>query len=270
MSEHSLVGRKALVTGGARGIGAAIASTLAQAGAAVMIADTPDQADQAGQAAAAALSRNRAEAGFVPLDVADELQWQHAVTAMMDTLGGFDLLINNASVGTTGLVTDIDAAGLRHMCEVNIIGTALGMKHAFRAMRPGGIAGRGGTVINIASVAAGIAFPAIAGYSGTRSAVQRMTRIAAMEACKLGYGVRVNCIHPGMIATATGLQLAADIFRNGLAVDAADTAGAGAGQMPMRCSNQIIDATDAALRLSLQQARFATGAGLPVDGGTGI
>src|SRR4249919_93045 len=71
-------------------------------------------------------------------------------------------------------------------------------------------AGRGGAVVNIASVAATIAFPGIAVYSATKSAVDRLTRVAAMESGKLGYGVRVNCIYPGLVPTAMGAGLAND------------------------------------------------------------
>ena len=90
------------------------------------------------------------------------------------------------------------------MLEVNLLGTALGLKHAFRTMRPGGAAGKGGAIINVASVAATIAFPGIAVYSATKSGVDRLTRVAAMESGKLGYGVRVNCIYPGLVPTAMG------------------------------------------------------------------
>ena len=90
------------------------------------------------------------------------------------------------------------------MLEVNILGTTLGLKHGLRTMRPDGAAGKGGSIINVASVAATIAFPGIAGYSATKSAVDRLTRVAAMESGKLGYGVRVNCIYPGLVPTAMG------------------------------------------------------------------
>ena len=92
------------------------------------------------------------------------------------------------------------------MLEVNVLGTMLGLKHGLRAMRPGGAAGGGGAIINIASVAATIAFPAIAGYSATKSAVDRLTRVAAMESGKLGYGVRVNCVYPGLVPTDDGRE----------------------------------------------------------------
>src|SRR5208282_667236 len=114
-------------------------------------------------------------------------------------LGGFDILVNNAGIEVTALVVHVDAGELRKMLDVNLVGTMLGMKHAFRAMRPNGVAGKGGAIVNISSVAATIAFPAIAGYSATKSGVDRMTRVAAMEAGKLGYGVRVNCIFPGLV-----------------------------------------------------------------------
>ena len=191
-----LKGRKALVTGGARGLGAGMAEALAEAGASVMIGDI---LGDAGQSTAKAIAGKGVKAGFVPLDVTDEASWEEAVAATISELGGFDILINNAGIEITSLVIDVKADDLARMCAVNIVGTALGMKHAFRAMKPGGAAGKGGAIVSISSVAATIAFPGIAGYSGTKSAVDRMTRIAAMESGKLGYGVRVNCIYPGLV-----------------------------------------------------------------------
>ncbi|WP_276329321.1 SDR family NAD(P)-dependent oxidoreductase [Bradyrhizobium erythrophlei] len=195
MSEKTLAGRKALVTGGARGIGAAIAEALTNAGAAVMIGDI---LSDLGKETASRLAKTGAKTGFVELNVTDDAQWERAVATTIATLSGYDILINNAGIEVTSLVVDLKAEDLRRMCDVNIVGTGLGMKHAFRAMRPGGGAGAGGAIVNVASVAATIAFPAIAGYSGTKSAVDRMTRVAAMEAGKLGYGVRVNCLYPGL------------------------------------------------------------------------
>src|SRR4029434_1880194 len=109
---------------------------------------------------------------------------------------------------------------------MNIVGAALGLKHAVRAMRPGGAAGKGGSVVNISSVAATIAFPAIAGYSDTQSAVDRLTLGAAMEAGKLGYGVRVNCVYPGLVPTEMGMKLAGDVVAAGL-FPSPDAAGGG-------------------------------------------
>src|SRR4051794_35992568 len=187
MSVWDLNGRRALVTGGARGLGQAMAESLAKAGAAVMIGDV---LDELGTETARLLAKDGATAAFTHLDVTDEASWEAAVAATVAELGGFDVLVNNAGIEITSLVVDIDPDQLRRMLDVNVVGTALGMKHGLRAMRPGGPAGSGGgSIVNIASVAATIAFPGIAGFSASKSAIDRMTRIAAAEAGKLGYGV---------------------------------------------------------------------------------
>ena len=153
---------------------------------------------------------------------------------------------------------------------MNVVGTALGLKHAFLAMRPGGAAGHGGSIVNISSVAATIAFPGIAGYSATKSAVDRMTRVAAMEAGKLGYGVRVNCIYPGLVPTEMGVKLAVDLTGFGLfeSVDAA--VGAVVEQTPLGALGEVQHMADAVVFLASDAAAFITGVGLPVDGGMGM
>jgi NAD(P)-dependent dehydrogenase (short-subunit alcohol dehydrogenase family) len=155
------------------------------------------------------------------------------------------------------------------MCDVNIVGVGLGMKHALRAMKPGGAAGKGGAIVSISSVAATIAFPGIAGYSGTKSAVDRMTRVAAMEAGKLGYGVRVNCIFPGLVPTDMGMQLAGDVVAVGLFPSAEAAVGAVVEQTPLGRLGNVAEMADAVVFLCSDAARFITGAGLPVDGGMG-
>jgi 3alpha(or 20beta)-hydroxysteroid dehydrogenase len=267
MNDQSLAGRKALVTGGARGIGAEIATALAKAGASVMIGDI--LLDLARETAGG-IAKLGVKAGATKLDVTDDNQWEQAVGATISTLGGFDILINNAGIEITSLVVDIKSEDVLRMCNVNVVGTALGMKHAFRAMRPDGAAGKGGAVVNISSVAATIAFPAIAGYSGTKSAVDRMTRVAAMESGKLGYGVRVNCIYPGLIPTEMGMQLATDIVKVGLAPDINAAVAGVVEQTPLGRLAEVSDIGDAAVFLCSNQARFITGVGLPVDGGMGM
>lgn len=267
MNPCSLAGRKALITGGARGLGAGMAQALAAAGAAVVVGDI---LDGVGTATVQALRAGGATAHFVHLDVTDEAQWETAVATTVRELGGFDILINNAGVEETALVTDIDVAALRRMLDVNIVGTALGLKHAFRAMRPGGAAGQGGAVVNVASVAATIAFPAIAGYSATKSAVDRLTRVAAMESGQLGYGVRVNCIYPGLVPTDMGMKLAGDVVTAGLFPSPDAAVAAIVAQTPLGRLGTVADMADAVVFLCSDAARFITGAGLPVDGGMGM
>jgi NAD(P)-dependent dehydrogenase (short-subunit alcohol dehydrogenase family) len=138
MTRFELVGRKALVTGGARGLGAGIAEALARAGAAVMIADV---LEPEGKATADAVARLGVISGFVRLDVTDEADWEAAIAATIGELGGLDVLVNNAGILIASLVVDVDPADVRRMNDVNIVGTLLGIKHGLRAMRPGGAAG---------------------------------------------------------------------------------------------------------------------------------
>ena len=267
MSGKSLAGRKALVTGGARGIGAAIAEALAHAGASVMIGDI--LADL-GKQTAGRLAKEGAKTGFVELNVTDDAQWEKAVAATIATLGGYDILINNAGIEITSLVVDLKAEDLRRMCDVNIVGTGLGMKHAFRAMRPGGGAGAGGAIVNIASVAATIAFPGhcrlfrhqigcrphdAGRRDGSRQAwLRRAGQLSLSRA----------------VPTDMGMQLANDIVAAGLAPDAGAAVASVVEQTPLGRLGEVGDMADAAVFLCSNEARFITGAGLPVDGGMGM
>jgi NAD(P)-dependent dehydrogenase (short-subunit alcohol dehydrogenase family) len=267
MSVYDLTGRKALVTGGARGLGEGMARALARAGAAVVIGDIREDL---GKATADSLRESGAHAEFVPLDVTSEVSWAHAVPQAIGYLDGLDVLVNNAGVEITSLLVDIDPEEVRRQLEVNVLGTALGVKHGFRVMRPGGTAGAGGAIINVASVAATIAFPGIAVYSATKSAVDRLTRVAAMESGKLGYGVRVNCVYPGLVPTEMGAQLARDCATIGLFPSADEAAAAVVALTPLGRLGEVADMADVVVFLASDGARFITGAGLPVDGGMGM
>ena len=122
MNDQGLAGRKALVTGGARGIGAEIATALAKAGASVMIGDI---LHDLARETAGGIAKLGVTAGATKLDVTDDNQWEQAVGATISTLGGFDILINNAGIEITSLVVDIKSEDVLRMCNVNVVGTAL-------------------------------------------------------------------------------------------------------------------------------------------------
>lgn len=265
MTALDLTGRTALVTGGAQGLGEGMALALAAAGARVVVADLQDDLG-----AKVADSLEGDGHGFVHLDVTDEGSWENAVTAAASDFGGLDVLVNNAGVEISSLIVDVDPKDVRTMLEVNILGTALGLKWGLRAMRPDGVAGKGGSIINISSVAATIAFPGIPIYSATKSAVDRLTRVAAMEAGKLGYGVRVNCIYPGLVPTAMGQGLAADMAKLGLFASPEEAVGAVIELTPSGRLGEVADMADAVVFLASDSARFVNGVGLPVDGGMGM
>jgi 3alpha(or 20beta)-hydroxysteroid dehydrogenase len=262
MSEQ-LAGRRVLITGGARGLGAGMATAMAAAGASVMLADV---LKDVGEQTAAEIPGAR----FVELDVTDDAQWEAAVAHTVTALGGLDVVVNNAGIEVTSLIVDTEPDDVRRMLEINLLGTMLGLKHAFRAMRPGGAAGHGGSVINISSVAATIAFPAIGGYSATKSGVDRLTRVAAMESGKLGYGVRVNCLYPGLVPTDMGVKLAVETSALGLFESPDAAVGAVVELTPSGRLAEVSDIADAAVFLASDASRFVNGVGLPVDGGMGM
>src|SRR5258708_31949983 len=124
-----MAGGKAMDMRAAGGIGVAIAGADRNAGASVM---TGDILADVGKETAGRLAKTGAKTGFVELNVTDDAQWEKAVAATIATFGGYDILINNAGIEITSLVVDLKAEDLRRMCDVNIVGTGLGMKHAFR------------------------------------------------------------------------------------------------------------------------------------------
>src|ERR1019366_5726079 len=115
-----------------------MAEALARAGAAVVIGDIREEL---GEATADAIKKSGAQAAFLPLDVTGDASWERASSGAIAELGGLDIVVNNAGVEISSLVIDLDPDDVRKMLEVNILGTSLGIKHAFRAMRPGGPAG---------------------------------------------------------------------------------------------------------------------------------
>ncbi|HEY4428025.1 MAG TPA: SDR family NAD(P)-dependent oxidoreductase, partial [Solirubrobacteraceae bacterium] len=120
MSVYDLTGRKALVTGGARGLGEGMARALARAGAAVVIADIREDL---GKATASSLRESWANAEFVALDVTSDESWAQAMPQAIAHLSGLDILVNNAGIEITSLLIDLDPEGVRRMLEVNVLGT---------------------------------------------------------------------------------------------------------------------------------------------------
>ena len=264
MTQTDLSGRTALVTGGAQGLGEGMARALAAAGARVVVADLQEDL-------AASVAESLGEGhGSVHLDVTEEPSWEAAVATAVAEYGGLDVLVNNAGIEITSLITEIEPKDVRAMLEVNILGTALGIKHGLRTMRPDGPAGKGGSIINISSVAATIAFPGIPVYSATKSAVDRLTRVSAREAGRFGYGVRVNCVYPGLVPTAMGAGLANDMAEIGLYGSPQEAVAAVVALTPSGRLGEVSEMADAVVFLASDASRFVNGVGLPVDGGMGM
>jgi NAD(P)-dependent dehydrogenase (short-subunit alcohol dehydrogenase family) len=240
---------------------------LAERGAAVTLTDINETA---GAEAAKAITDGGGRCRFMVHDVTDDASWGRAVEATLDDFGGLDIVINNAGIEISQLLIDTDPEACLDLLNINVVGTMLGIKHAFQAMQPDGAAGKGGVILNLASVAAISATPGLAVYSASKAAVTNLTSVAAAEAGRQGYGVRVNSLCPSLIDTAMGRKLIADFADMGFGDSPGEVETALLDRMPIGRFGLVRDVVEAALYLCSDRSSFLTGVSLPVDGGMSI
>lgn len=180
----------AIITGGARGQGAAEAELFVAAGAQVVITDVLEAEG------AATAERLGAACEFVHHDVTSEDGWTEVVDSVVERHGGLDILVNNAGIFRTVGLVETTLAMWEQMLSVNQTGVFLGMRTAAPAMKANG----SGSIVNISSIAGMKAASIAHAYSATKFAVRGMTKSAAVELAP--HGVRVNSVHPGIIDTA--------------------------------------------------------------------
>lgn len=258
-----LDGKVALVTGAARGIGAEIAIALAAMGAKVLVTDV---AEEGGRGTAETIVANGGMASAMRHDVTVEGEWELVIAEAVKRFGGLDVLVNNAGIETAALVSQCTVEAFRRTMDVNVTGVFLGVKHAVLAMSPGGAAGRGGSIINMSSVAGIIGTLAHTAYNTSKGAVRLLTKATAVECAQLGNGIRVNSIHPAIIATKMGRDFVQDYVDLGLVPDLATADSKILALHPMGYGEPR-DVAGAALYLASDLARWINGTELVVDGG---
>lgn len=188
----SLTGKVAVVTGAGRGLGAAAARSLAEAGADVaLLARSQAELD----AVAADVEGHGQQALVIPVDVTDEAAVEAAADHVVAIFGRIDALVNNAGVAPIGPLLELDLAELRRAFEINVFGTFM----CARAFGAHMVAQRKGTVINVGSIAGLAGEPELTAYSASKGAVAAFTRALAIEWAR--HNVTVNCIAPGYIRT---------------------------------------------------------------------
>lgn len=241
----NLNGKVALITGAARGQGAAEARLFAQRGAKVMLCDI---LDSEGQAVAAEIGPN---AAYLRLDVTSEASWQAAVKAAVAKFGKLNVLVNNAGIVKVTALADCPLEEYMQVIQVNQIGVFLGMKTVAPAMKQAG----GGSIVNISSIDGLIGMTGGTAYCASKFAVRGMTKVAALELGK--DRIRVNSIHPGGILTP---------MITGAGLDA-QTAGEIFGRVPLQRIGQPEEIATLAAYLASDDASYSTGSEFIADGG---
>lgn len=235
----------AIITGAARGMGAATARMFAREGATVIVADVHESD---GQAVATELGSS---SWFHRLDVSVENEWQEFVAIAMARHGRIDVLVNNAGIVHFSLIDQLTEKDFDRVLGVNLKGAFFGIKHVGRVMK----AARRGAIVNISSVDGTRGANALSAYSASKWAVRGLTRTAALEYGPLG--VRVNSVHPGGTDTAMGnpLQLRGDERHADYRL------------VPLQRIGEPAEVAAASLFLCSDEASYISGAEVLVDGG---
>ena len=249
-----LANKVALVTGAATGIGLATTRRFIEEGAFVLMTDINAEA---GKAAAKALGKM---AQFLEQDVTKEADWQRVMATIAADTKGIDILVNNAgilAIGDHQTIEDTDLAHWQAIQKVNVEGVFLGCQAAVKAMK-----GRGGSIVNISSVAAIIGTPTLAAYGASKAAVRQLTKTVAIHCASKDSGIRCNSVHPDPVRTNMGDEL---MGMYGGKVDAGWKAIP--GRVPLKIPAEPVDIANCILFLASDEARHVTGSELVVDGG---
>ena len=242
----------AIVTGGAQGLGYAIAAKFAEHGAAVVITDI-DNIN--GQKAADAIGKlNAGRCLFLQQDVTSEARWQQVVDTTLAQFSGLHILVNNAGIVRSASIEDETLAGWRATQAVNLDAVFMGTQVAVRAMKHGG-----GSIINVSSIEGLVGEPSIPAYNASKAGVRLLTKSAALHCAKQGYAVRANSLHPGYILT----KMVEDGLNN-LGEQAWEMA---TNLIPVGAFGEPDDIAYAALFLASDESKYMTGSELVIDGG---
>lgn len=245
-----LDGKVGIVTGAASGIGAATARVLAREGAKLVLTDLDDSAGTA-------LAE---EVGGVYLhhDVAEEAGWQAVIDTAEKKWGRLDIMVANAGIGIMGPAIDMSLADWRRQMAINVDGVFLSVKYCIPAMRR---AGNGGSIVMLSSVAGLRGSAGLAGYSATKGAVRLFAKSMALECAQAQDGIRVNSVHPGIIATPIWTKIPQ---RSNAALDPNQIA---ANSVPLGKPGQAEEIANGILFLASDQSSHMTGSELVIDGG---
>lgn len=243
-----LVGKVALISGGARGQGASEARLFSREGARVVLGDV---LEDLGRQVAAEINEAGGEALFVRLDVTQESEWERAVAKAVGRFGKLDVLVNNAAILRTTPIEHTTVEEWDTVMAVNARGVFLGTKHAIPVMRDAG----GGSIINISSTAGLVGSPRGGAYGSSKGAVRLFTKYTAIQHAE--EGIRANSIHPGPIDTEMIVE----------SIGTPEGRTRSEERIPTGRVGTVDDVAYGALFLASDESSYMTGSELVIDGG---
>ena len=244
-----LDGKVAIITGAASGIGAATARVLAREGAKLVLTDIDDPA---GSALAQEVGGT-----YLHHDVAEEAGWPAVIDAA-DRFGRLDIMVANAGIGIMGSAVEMSLNDWRRQMAINVDGVFLSVKYCIPAMRR---AGHGGSIVMLSSVAGLRGSAGLAGYSASKGAVRLFAKSMALECALAGDGIRVNSVHPGIIATPIWTKIPVGQNRP------IDPYAAAEASVPLGKAGEASEIADGILFLASDMSSHMTGSELVIDGG---
>jgi 3alpha(or 20beta)-hydroxysteroid dehydrogenase len=236
-----LAGKVALVSGGARGMGASHVRMLVGEGAKVVFGDI---LDDEGKALADEINASGDAARYVHLDVTQPDQWDAAVATATGEFGKLNVLVNNAGIVALGQLKNFDLGKWQKVIDVNLTGTFLGMRVAVEPMTAAG----GGSIINVSSIEGLRGAPAVHPYVASKWAVRGLAKSAALELAP--HNIRVNSVHPGFIRTPMTANLPEDLVT-----------------IPLGRPGEAREVSTFVLFLASDESSYATGTEFVMDGG---
>ena len=248
----------AIVTGGACGIGAACARTLAREGAKVAVTDVDDAA---GERVVADIRGAGGHAVYLHQDVTDESRWPQVIAEVEKGFGRLDIMVANAGIAIRVPIVDMALADWRRQQAVNLEGVFLSVKHAVPAMRRAG----GGSIIVMSSLAGLRGAAGLGGYCATKGGVRLFAKAAAIEHAE--DNIRVNSVHPGIIDTDIWRKMTAGAVATERRNAPTDVHALSRAVVPLSRVGEAQDIADGVLFLASAASGYMTGAELVIDGG---
>ena len=262
---QNLQGKNAIVTGGSKGIGRSVCLALANAGVNINVLDL--NKDQ-GLNTVKEIMKLNVKAEFYEIDVAQENEWINFVTYLDTKNKSIDILVNNAGIWLGKEISNVSIEEYHKLISINLTGVFLGIKHLIPFLTKAGEKSNfGSSIINLSSVAGLVGSQLDPLYSMTKGGITTFTKSMAIYFGKKKYPIRINQVHPGIIETDMGSQVAEARIKQNPSMTLKDSYSAGILQTPLGRLGTAEEVAKTILFLSSDDSSFMTGSSLVVDGG---